>query len=338
MMKILIHFLIYVVLSIALGIPETTAQLAIQSSAQFRMQSNAVVSMDGLVLTPSSSTTLSNVNITKSSVPISLPQPGQQSIARVYNFSNTIAFTGLIGILYQQNELNGLTENILTIATRNGSDAVFSKAANGIVNTSDNYVRATYASSVNLWQVTAMANDGTLPVQLASFEVFPEGSTALLRWTTAMESNSSHFEILHSLNAKKWSTVDKVPSKRESTTFQEYHFIHHDPVKDLNYYQLRMVDLSSESELGPVKSVLLTEIPETRIYPNPVSDVLTIQDANWNQVKEVILLNHQGTPVYRSNGNPKSTIDVSHFTPGSYSLRLVNANGSDAVYKVILGK
>src|SRR5690606_28101693 len=337
MMKILIHFQIYVVLSIALGIPETTAQLAIQSSAQFRMQSNAVVSFDGLVLTPSSSTTLSNINITKSSVPISLPQPGQQSIARVYNFSNTIAFTGLIGILYQQNELNGLTENILTIATRNGSDAVFSKAANGI-NTSDNYVGATYASSVNLWQVTAMANDGTLPVQLASFEVFPEGSTALLRWTTAMESNSSHFEILHSLNAKKWSTVDKVPSKRESTTFQEYHFIHHDSVKDLNHYQLRLVDLSAKSEIESVNRVLLTETPEPPIYPNPVSDVLTIQDPNWNQVKEVILLNHQGTPVYRSNGNPKSTIDVSHFTPGSYSLRLVNANGSDAVYKVILGK
>ena len=134
-----------------------SAQFHVQNGASFHIQSSTLVSIDGLVLQPSTAHTLSNVTITRSGTAVPSQIPFGQSISRVYNFSAPVNFTGTLGIRYEDSELNGLTESWLQVATRPNTGVPFVNATNSSVNQTDNYVSAAYASTVSLGQVTGAA-------------------------------------------------------------------------------------------------------------------------------------------------------------------------------------
>ncbi len=134
-----------------------SAQFHVQNGASFHIQSSTLVSIDGLVFQPSNNLTLADVTITRSGTAVPSQIPFGQSIARVYNFSAPVSFTGTVGIRYEDSELNGLTESWLQIATRPNTGVPFTRATNSIVNQTDNYVSSVYASAVSLGQVTGAA-------------------------------------------------------------------------------------------------------------------------------------------------------------------------------------
>lgn len=327
---------IRILLLTALVTSHAKAQLYIQSSAVFHMQQNVQLSVEGLVLIPSSDLTWSNISITRSNTPVRDSDRTPESIRRVYNFSNPVWFSGILGIRYLQTELNDIPETSLTLATRSALTLSFTKASDPTIDVSANYVRATYARPTEFIQVTGMVGSDQLPVLLAHFEVVQEGTSAMLRWSTTEERNSSHFEVLHSLNAQKWAILDQVASHRNSTILQQYSYLHANPARNLNYYRLRMVDQDGSAELGPVKTLELPGIHETSIYPNPVKEQLTIRSDNWDQVKEVSLVNNQGITVYRNDRKPEATVQVGNLPAGIYTLRLILSNGTDEIYKVVL--
>lgn len=327
---------IRILLLTALVTSRAEAQLYVQSSAVFCLQQNAQLSVEGLVLMPSSDLSWSNISITRSNTPARDFDRSPESIRRVYNFSNPVLFAGLLGIRYLPTELNDIPESSLTLATRSALTLPFTRASDPTIDASANYVRATYPRPVEFIQVTAMASTIQFPVHLAHFEVVQEGTSALLRWSTTEELNSSHFEVLHSLNAQKWAILDQVASHRNSTILQEYSYLHANPARNLNYYRLRMVDQDGSAELGPVKTLELPGLRETSIYPNPVKEQLTIHSDNWDQVKEVSLVNNQGITVYRNDRKPETTVQVGNLPAGTYTLRLILSNGTDEIYKVVL--
>ena len=69
----------------------------------------------------------------------------------------------------------------------------------------------------------------------------------------------------------------------------------------------------------------------TTVYPNPVSDVLTISSSN--QVQRVEIFNIQGQLVKAETGDVQS-ISVKDLANGLYTLKLTTENGT-SMHKII---
>ncbi len=219
----------------------------------------------------------------------------------------------------------------------------FAEGTNGAGSVAAMQADGFYASDLLLdgWesQVDRYYSDNApLPVVLTHFSAAPEGRLANLSWATTGELNSSHFEIEHSLNARGWSKIGQVSSHRNSDAPRQYGFTHTTPANGLNYYRLRMVDLDGSAEVSEVRSVRFTGLKETKVYPNPASEVLTILADNWEQVTGVELYNSAGIAAYQSPGKPESKLNVAHLPSGIYMLRISRADHSDEIRKVIIGQ
>jgi hypothetical protein len=94
-----------------------------------------------------------------------------------------------------------------------------------------------------------------LPVELMSFEAIKTSSGNLLEWKTASEWNSDYYWIEHTTTGEftESSIIGQEPAAGYSNTVMEYKFIHTNPPAEINYYQLRQVDLNGQYKIyGPV--------------------------------------------------------------------------------------
>lgn len=96
---------------------------------------------------------------------------------------------------------------------------------------------------------------GTLPVSLTNFTGKAELSTNKLTWTTASETNNSHFEILRSNNGTPSEIIGTVKGKGTTNQFSTYNFIDAKPLGSTNYYQLNQVDFDGKTSLSSIISV-----------------------------------------------------------------------------------
>lgn len=182
-----------------------------------------------------------------------------------------------------------------------------------------------------------VAND-PLPVELSDFTVTSENRAANLSWTTTSESNSSHFEVQHSFDAKSWREIGRVKSKGTGSSLQRYGFIHDTPSGGINYYRLRMVDLDGSSGLGTIKSLEFPMQTNTEVFPNPAGDIFSIRSDNWEQVTGVELYNGIGVAAYRSGSRPEKEIKTANLVPGMYILKITRANDKSETHRIVIGK
>ncbi len=85
-----------------------------------------------------------------------------------------------------------------------------------------------------------------LPVNLTEFSVRKQGTSVVLDWSTASESNNRGFSIEHSADGSTWKAIAFQPSKAEggnSSGTIAYNFKHISPVNGTNLYRLKQVDL-----------------------------------------------------------------------------------------------
>jgi hypothetical protein len=94
-----------------------------------------------------------------------------------------------------------------------------------------------------------------LPVKLIDFNVKENNGKNLLQWTTATESNSSHFNILRSIDAQSYETIGSVNAAGFSTTETKYNFTDATPSRGVNYYRLVMVDKDATFEYSKIVSI-----------------------------------------------------------------------------------
>ena len=65
-----------------------------------------------------------------------------------------------------------------------------------------------------------------------------------------------------------------------------------------------------------------------KVYPNPVSDELTIEMAD-NDIRNFEIYNSVGQSIYKGKISQKAVIPTSNFTPGFYSVKIENGNSVD---------
>jgi len=92
--------------------------------------------------------------------------------------------------------------------------------------------------------------DNVLPVELTSFTAKSNGSSVGLKWTTATESNASHFDITRSVDGSKFASIGKVSVTGSGST---YNYTDFSPIKGNNYYQLVSVDNDGTSKTSSIE-------------------------------------------------------------------------------------
>ncbi|MDD3859912.1 MAG: choice-of-anchor D domain-containing protein, partial [Bacteroidales bacterium] len=188
-----------------------------------------------------------------------------------------------------------------------------------------------YRSNIDEFSDFAIAkhNLNILPIELISFSAKCNSSEVELLWSTASEINNDYFEVQKSYNASDWESIDIVKGAGNSNNILEYSFKDEKQIQT-SYYRLKQVDFDGNFEYSPVitSKCFAESNPEIYIYPNPVSDIISITISNWysNKIK-IELCDIAGRIVYTSAIETKTEfhfeqINISNCESGVYLLRL----------------
>ncbi|MCF0040673.1 T9SS type A sorting domain-containing protein [Dyadobacter fanqingshengii] len=179
-----------------------------------------------------------------------------------------------------------------------------------------------------------------LPVTLIGFEVKREHHTALLSWSTTVETNSDFFAVQHSSEGRNWQVIVTVKAKGESVSVQPYTFSHHAPVNGDNFYRLKMIDNDGSYAYSRIHSLHFANLPEiASIFPNPVFEKLFVQVAEGTAIEKVEIFDVLGKVSYladfEQNKKTKSQLQIGHLPTGLYHVTLTDSNGKKETKKII---
>lgn len=166
-----------------------------------------------------------------------------------------------------------------------------------------------------------------LPVELVSLHARRDGNDAVLDWTTASESNNAYFEIEHSIDGKSFGKIGKVTGSGNSSTVQNYTFVHQNVSEAQHYYRLRQVDYSGEAKRSPIVSLGKSGAGQSEelpvVAPVPFDQVLSITaNSAWSEA-DIIIYNTQGIIFYQGKTSDVTThLNTASYPSGLYLVKL----------------
>lgn len=300
----------------------------------FFIKEGTPIFIDGLTLNPSADLDITNntLEISHTAIPSS-PQP---SVLRVYQWDSPISFVGNIGFYYDASELNGNDATTLKLQYNSQSGNIgFTPIENSIPTTG--YVSATLTTPLNMLQLTAFPSGPTMAVSLLSFDAYKKGeSLALLEWVTVYESNSSHFVVERSKNAKHFEALGTVKSlayNGNSTQKLTYNFSDTKPLHGNNFYRLKQYDFNGSFTYSPVRSLWFDAQSNIKVYPNPADAILYIEGLEGTE--EIRLYDAIGRLVLSTKSSETTTtIHLERLTPGTYILK-IEGEGKNVQHKIV---
>ncbi|KAA0990400.1 choice-of-anchor A family protein [Dyadobacter aurulentus] len=179
-------------------------------------------------------------------------------------------------------------------------------------------------------------NTITLPVSLAKFTASKEGQSVNLNWTTTSETNSSHFDIEHSVNGKSWNRIGTVSSHQESSQSRHYSFTDQSPVDGENLYRLKMVDLDETFAYSNIESIKIKTGSAITLFPNPTADRILV--SNSADIKQVTIVDFFGRNVYKAVKITSEGIDCKNLASGMYVVTTTHFDGAMNSQKVLIRK
>lgn len=92
----------------------------------------------------------------------------------------------------------------------------------------------------------------SLPVELTLFEAFPHSQWNVIKWTTASENNSSHFDLESSTDGENWRKIITKFAAGNSTEEIKYSYIDYN-LNSVTYYRLQQFDIDGVFKTyGPI--------------------------------------------------------------------------------------
>lgn len=161
--------------------------------------------------------------------------------------------------------------------------------------------------------------NASLPIELLSFTANAQAQTNFLKWVTASEVNSDNFEIQRSTDGNQFAAIGTVKSHGNSTKLREYTLVDKE-LLPLAFYRLKMNDVDGKSEYSKTVAVeRKTILKGVKIYPNPVSDVLTIENAEGSTVD---IMNAVGQTVLSQRNINQSAMNIQQLPSGIYFVKV----------------
>lgn len=186
----------------------------------------------------------------------------------------------------------------------------------------------------------------TLPVKLTGFTAILSNNNKVdLKWSTATETNLSHFMIERSTDGTNFSDAGMVFAYGNTTSKSDYAFA--DNISNVQasvvYYRLRSVDVDSKMQYSEIRIIRISKIAENNItivaYPNPVTNEVRITiPADWQTRKvvyELFSINGQTAKrVETASSSQTEALNVSNLNSGIYIIK-VTCEGKTAQQKIV---
>ncbi len=195
-------------------------------------------------------------NITETPVIIEVITPGPREVIIDADISNGILQYSLDGLSWQ-------------------SDNNFNNAS---------AIGTAYVQVLSTGCISTMNYENTnLSVELIDFKGAAEASTNLLNWTTATESANESFVILRSADAVDFVEIGTIDGAGTSLTSINYTFRDPNPLADIGYYKLHMIDVEgyiTESNVIFIERDDPNGFSILSIGPNPSNRVINVSITN----------------------------------------------------------
>ncbi|MBS1757914.1 MAG: T9SS type A sorting domain-containing protein [Bacteroidetes bacterium] len=245
-------------------------------------------------------------------------------------------------LAYFDAELNGADETKLVHWKREDLATTWLQQGTTINTTRnmvDDWVELSGIGSLSFW--TLAENSGALPVEFTYFDVACAGSSTVLRWQTATEINTDHFEIQKSKNATDWITIATQTAAGQSSSLQDYKYIYTTPSAK-TFYRIQSVDRDGLKKYTSVKVSNCSIDESWKVWPNPVQKQLYISMKLDKAYKAFVqLFDNKGSLVRHWEkqmvyGNNQFAIDMKDLSSGTYQLVISWDNGRIQKNTIIL--
>ena len=187
------------------------------------------------------------------------------------------------------------------------------------------------SSAITTYSPFTLGSSNTLnplPVSLLSFTATLLDNTVNIKWSTANEINNDFFTIEKSVNGIEWTAIATIDAVESNQNVNFYETTDLSPVNGIQYYRLKQTDLNGQSKYYDKAFVNLTPSkPEIVAYPNPCSDVLSV-NLKTSEQSDLKLLNAFGQIVYSESTSEQSQvkIDLTQLPAGVYVLEVAVNN------------
>jgi hypothetical protein len=170
-----------------------------------------------------------------------------------------------------------------------------------------------------------------LPVTLVSFNgKLNSDKTVTLQWKVEDQQDILQYIVEESSDASVFNQSGAVTAGNSSS--QNYSFIDRQVATGKNYYRLKIVELSGKITYSKIILVNLKAGIIVTLYPNPVTNKLTIQQFGTILCKTAVLYDGLGKIVQQIKlNNLEQTVTMETYSAGVYFMKLEDGT----VYKIV---
>jgi lysophospholipase L1-like esterase len=184
---------------------------------------------------------------------------------------------------------------------------------------------ANLAQSTNFLSAST-TNLTTLPLSFLSFNVSLYGlqkKQAVLKWATEQEVDVDAFVLERSDDGKNFTIIGKVPAKN-TVGNNNYTFIDNSPSPGMAYYRIKEIDKNGTYNYS--KIISLKNSDGVFLYPNPASNYLDLDVPIYLRGGKINIFDASGKTVYTKVADVSQRINLSHFSNGTYFLKIASSN------------
>ncbi|MDG1797513.1 MAG: T9SS type A sorting domain-containing protein, partial [Flavobacteriales bacterium] len=206
-----------------------------------------------------------------------------------------------------------------------------SSTASGNINIG-NITTASAVTDFSGFFFTLGSTDGenNLPIDLMSFEGECMDNQTNLEFVVASQVNNEYFTIERSKNLFSWEKLGDITGGGTNNEETTYSYKDVSPNSGDNYYRLSQTDIDGTTEsFSPIVVNCDSKVDNYRIYPNPTTNLITIEfELEYFQGDNIQLVlrdlkgtNLKTTSVALSRGYNSFNVDLSELPKGFYIIQ-----------------
>lgn len=166
-------------------------------------------------------------------------------------------------------------------------------------------------------------SSNTLPTTITYLNANIENTAAKISWNTTHEINTASFVVEKSEDGSNFTSIGTVQAKNNSSN--NYTFTDNSYATGIALYRLKIIDLDGSYTYSKTVTVNSKLKGTYSIYPNPVSNVLTVTHTNAKPSATISIFGVDGKQLLTKKivtGTTQSSIDVSKLNAGTYILSI----------------
>lgn len=192
-------------------------------------------------------------------------------------------------------------------------------------------------NTLGRFMIKAILNNTIVPVNMRAFTATRNGSMNELRWEISSEINVTKYIIERSERGNGgFSSIGTVMATGSSA----YNFTDMQPIRGMNFYRLRALDMDGRETISEIRSVKNEGRNQLIVYPNPVGERLNMTYYSEKAEEAVLMIfNDEGRRLYMRKlnlpaGTANIVLDDIRLAAGSYSLELLTS-GNRHVQRIL---